>query len=195
MGAFGAVFPVLGPNNGFPGNMSRLAERVIVARPLLATTATAVQNGQPLVIIPTAGGGDNYQSVTDFIAGGGTLSATSRISIAHREVKTNLVYTTLTTIGTPFINVYQPGELTEAIERGSAVVKFNVTAPATTALSQQAVYIRVAVNAAIPAGIVGGFEAVADGTNTVQIPNIIFRTGYIDGNGVAEVTMLVRSAA
>ena len=195
MGAFGAVFPVLGPNNGFPGNMSRLAERVIVARPLLATTATSVQNGQPLVIIPTAGGGDNYQSVTDFVGGGGTLSATSRISIAHREVKTNLVYTTLTTIGTPFINVYQPGELTEAIERGSAVVKFNVTAPATTALSQQAVYIRVAVNAAIPAGIVGGFEAVADGTNTVQIPNILFRTGYIDGNGVAEVTMLVRSAA
>ena len=33
------------------------------------------------------------------------------------------------------------------------------------------VYIRVALNGAIPNGVVGGLEAVADGANTVLYPN------------------------
>jgi hypothetical protein len=57
------------------------------------------------------------------------------------------------------------------------------------------VYIRLTANVAIPNAPAGGVEAAADGANTVLMPNAVFRTGYLDANGVAEITILRRNAA
>lgn len=189
--SFGTVIPVTGLNLGFVGQVTRLGERVIASRPVLATTPNNINFGAPVVIVPTAGGGDSYQSVADFIAGGGTFTAAKFAGVANREVKTNLSYTSLGNNGTPQIGSYAPNEMSEALERGSILVSINNGTPA----SQAPVFVRIALNVAIPAGVVGGFEAVADGANTVQLTNVVFRTGVQDGNGVAEITLLNRVAA
>lgn len=191
MSAFGATIPVTGLNNGFIGQISRTGERVVTSRPVLSTTPNPIPFGAPVVIIPTAGGGDSYQSVADFIAGAGVFTAAKFAGVAVREVKTNLSYLALETLGTPQIGSYAQNEMAEALERGSINVQVNVGAPA----SQGPVYIRIALNGAIPAGVVGGFEAAADGANTIQLTNVVFRTGVLDSNNVAEITLLNRVAA
>jgi hypothetical protein len=189
--SFGTTIPVTGLNLGFLGQVTRLGERVITSRPVLSTAAANINFGDPVVIIPTAGGGDSYQSVADFIAGAGTFTAALFAGVANREVKTNLQYQTLGNNGQALVGSYAPNEMAEALERGSILVKINNGTPA----SQGVVYVRKVFNAAIPAGVVGGFEAVADGTNTVALTGVIFRTGVLDANGVAEITLLNRVAA
>lgn len=194
MGAFGTVLPVTGLNNGYLGQVSRLGERVITARPVLATAASPVSFGDPVVIIPnaTSGLGDSYQSVADFIAGGGTFTAARFAGVANREVKTNVQFTTLFNTNNVTINSYGIGEMAEALERGSVTVLIHA---GLVPLSQGPVYIRTVLNGAIPTGVVGGFEGAADGTNSILIPGVVFRTGLVDVNGVAEITLLNRVAA
>ena len=96
------------------------------------------------------------------------------------------------TPGPAGIGYYAPGQMAEHIERGSVTVKINVPTGIT---SQGPVFIRTVLNGAIPAGLVGGFEAQADGSNTVELTNVVFRTGAIDPNNVAEITILNRVAA
>jgi hypothetical protein len=190
MGSFGGVIPVLSLNLGFLGNVSRMGERVIAARQVLPTAANPINFGDAVVIIPDSTGG-TYQSVKDFIAGGGTFTAGRFAGIAVRNVKTQLAYTTLSVVQTPMVGQFLPGQIAEALERGSVTVKVNNGTPVT----QGPVFMRTVVNAGIPAGVVGGFEAVADGTNTVQLVGVVFRTGVVDANGVAEITLLARIAA
>jgi hypothetical protein len=191
-GSFGGTIPVTGLNLGFLGQVSRQGERVIASRPVLSTAAANINFGDPVVIVPTAGGGDSYQQVGDFIAGGGTFTAAKFAGVANREVKTNLAFQTLgNTNATPLIGSYAPNELAEALERGSIVVKCNVGTPA----SQGPVFVRILANGGIPAGVVGGFEAAADGANTVQLTNVVFRTGVLDGDNCTEITLLNRVAA
>lgn len=194
MGAFGTVLPVTGLNNGYLGQVSRLGERVITARPVLATAASPVSFGDPVVIIPnaTSGLGDSYQSVADFIAGGGTFTAARFAGVANREVKTNVQFTTLFNTNNVTINSYGIGEMAEALERGSVTVLIHA---GLVPLSQGPVYIRTVLNGAIPTGVVGGFEGAADGTNSIALPGVVFRTGLVDVNGVAEITLLNRVAA
>lgn len=67
MQSFGQVINPLGPGVGFPGNWSRTADTIIVARPVLATTATNLPFGAGAVLIPSATGG-NWQSIADYLA-------------------------------------------------------------------------------------------------------------------------------
>jgi hypothetical protein len=190
MSSFGGVIPVTALNLGFLGNVSRIGERVIAARQVLASTPNPIKFGDACVIVPDSTGG-TLQSIADFILGGGTFTAPRFAGIAVRNVKTFLTYSTLGTVQTPQIGTYAPGQLAEALERGSITVKINNGAP----VSQNPVYVRVLANGGIPAGVVGGLEAVADGTNTIVVPSVVFRTGVLDANGVAEITLLSRTAA
>lgn len=205
MGAFGTVLPVTGLNNGYLGQVSRLGERVITARPVLIFPAVnpteSIKFGDAVTIIPnaTSGLGDTYQSISNFIADGGTVNAGNIAKIfagvANREIKTNVQYTSLFSTSNVTINSYTAGEMAEALERGSVTVLINAgTAP----LSQGAVYLRVAANGALPTAVIGGFESSLDtvvaGSN-IAIPNVVFRTGLVDVNGVAEITLLNRVAA
>lgn len=112
--------------------------------------------------------------------------------IAIREVKTQLTYPI--TPGASLIGNYLPGQLCEVLERGSVTVKIPVGTPITNG----SVYLRTVLNGAIPAGLLGDLEAAPDGTNTIVLaPShpVVFRTGVLDGNNVAEITLLNRVAA
>jgi hypothetical protein len=205
MGAtFGAVIPVTGLNIGFPGQPSRTGEKVVVARQADPANAHNISFGQAVVILssastPAASASGatpgTYQSVADFIAAGGTFTAAKFAGIAIREVKTNLLYTTLVQPNTTSqLGYYAPGEECEVLERGSIVVTLQIAAAVTIA-SQGTVYIRVAANGAYPSAVVGGIEGVADGANTVALSNVVFRTGVLDANNSVEITLLNRVAA
>ena len=160
-GGFGTVIPVLSLNLGFPGNISRVGERVIASREVLATTPNAVLFGQGCVIVPDSTSG-TIQSIADYIAGGGVFLPFLFGGVAVRNVKTNLTYSTLGNIGnqTPYFGSFAPGTMAGLLERGSV----SVTIANGTPVSQGAVYTRLALNGAILAGTVGDFEAVPDGT-------------------------------
>jgi len=51
------------------------------------------------------------------------------------------------------------------------------------------VYVRTKANAAKPKAAVGGFEAAADGENSVALTNAQWK-GTADANGVAELRIL-----
>jgi hypothetical protein len=188
--SFGGVIPVTSLNLGYPGNASRLGERVIAARQVLPATPNPIKFGDPVVIVADSLGG-TYQSVADFIATPGTFTAVRFAGVAVRNVKTMLQFVAWGNVQSAQFGNFTPGAMAEVLERGSITVKINNGQP----VSQNPVYIRTVFNGAIPAGVVGGFEAVADGTNSVVIPNVVFRTGVLDSNGVAEVTLMQRVAA
>lgn len=190
MSSFGTVIPVTALNLGFLGNPSRMGERVIAARQVLTTTPNPINFGDPVIIVPDSTGG-TYQSVKDLIAGAGTFTAAKFAGVAVRNVKTMLIYQQWGNVGSPQIGQYAPGAIAEVLERGSVTVKINNGTP----VSQNPVFVRTVLNGAIPAGVVGGFEAVADGTNTIQLVNVVFRTGVLDANGVSEITIMQRVAA
>lgn len=190
MSSFGGVIPVQIMNMGFLGNVSRMGERVIAARPVLSTTPNPINFGDPVILVPDSTGG-TWQSVKDFIAGAGTFTAARFAGVCCRNVKTNLVYVGLGNVQTPQIGQFAPGSLCDVLERGSITIKINNGTP----VAANPVFMRTVLNGAIPAGVVGGFEAVADGTNTVQLTNVVFRTGVLDANGVSEITMTTRVAA
>jgi hypothetical protein len=192
MGSFGGTIPVVGMYNGYPGTISRAGVNKIKARQVLSTTPTQLAFGESAVLVPDSLGG-TWQSVKDFIAGSGTFTAAKLAGFALREVKTNLSYiaSTAGSIGGSNVAFYAPGEMAEVIEETSGLtVQVNNGAP----VAGNQIYIRIALNGGIPAGVVGGVEAVADGSNTVAVPNVVFTTGVLDGNGVTEIGFLTRQA-
>lgn len=186
---FGQNVPVTGPLTGFPGKISRLGERVVASRQVLSTTTNPILFGAPVVLVPDSLGG-TYQSVADFIAGGGTFTAALFAGIAVADVDTALSYPV--TPGALIIGGYQPGLMADVLERGSATVTLNVPG---TPVAGGPVYVRKVVNGSIPAGLVGDLEGAADGSNTVLLTGVVFRTGVVDANNSAEITLLNRVAA
>jgi hypothetical protein len=172
-------------NLGYPGSVSRSADTVIAARPVKSTDPLGPKFGDPLVINVDSTGG-TLSSVADYITGGGSFTAAKFAGVAAREVKAVNTYSPAPT----FVG-YLPGDIADAIERGSVSVKVNVGTP----VSGGTVYVRVLANGSIPAGVVGGFEAAADSTNTIALTGVVFRTGAIDANGVSEITLVNRVAA
>lgn len=104
--------------------------------------------------------------------------------IAVREVKQSTQYFTQE-------GEYSPGQPCDVLERGSATVYCNHGTPT----ARGSVYLRIAANGAIPNGVIGGLEAAADGINTIPITNVQWKTGYLDANNVAELTILTRNNA
>jgi hypothetical protein len=181
-GGFGGSIPVLALNLGFPGTPSRGDDRYVHSRQVNINTANPLLFGQGAVIIPDSTGG-TVQSIADFIAAGGNFQPSSFAGVAVRNVKTNLTYGTLGNIGSanPYIGSFAQGQIAGIFERGSITVTINNGTP----ITQNPVFVRTALNGAIPAGVVGGFEAVADGTIAAVL------TGT--GNGTA--TQLAIGAA
>ena len=168
-------------NNGFPGSYSRNGDCVIANRLVKSTDAGGPDFGKAVVL-----NSDNtYTDVARFIAAGGNMTAALFAGVAVREVKQATAYAAAAT------GNYAPGQPCDALQRGSIVVTCNVGAPS----AGGAVYLRITTNGAIPAGVVGGFEAAADGGNTVALTNCQWSTGVKDANGVAEITILQRLAA
>ena len=53
--------------------------------------------------------------------------------------------------------------------------------------------MRIVANAEIPAGVVSGFEAAADSTNTIALTNCKWATGLKDANGITELCIVNRN--
>ncbi len=189
MANFGQAVPITGPLTGFPGKPSRMGKRGVASRQVLLATPNPIVFGAPVVMVPDSTGG-TYQSVADFILGGGTFVAASFAGIAVSEVNAGLVLNPVP--GSLQIGSYAPGDMCDVLEEGSCTVQLLVTG---TPVAGGPVYVRKTLNGAIPAGLVGDFEGAADGANSILIPGLVFRTGVVDTNGVAEVTILNRISA
>lgn len=157
-------------NYGYPGTISRLGDEISRTRPL-KDGADDIYFGDPVVI--NADG-----TVQKF---GTSNTAAQFAGVAMRRIKGATQYLAQSRA------FYTAQEPTDVLERGGITVNCNVGTPTIGG----AVYIRIANNASIPAGVVGGFEAAADGTNTVLLTNAKWAT-LKDANGVAELTILTR---
>jgi hypothetical protein len=161
-------------NIGYPGSFSRNADCIIANRVIKNTDAAGPAFGDPVIL-----NADN--SYSKF---GAAHTAAQFVGVAVREVKQATDYMNQGDV------VYRPGEPADVLKRGDVCVKVNNGIPT----AGGTLYIRIAANATIPAGVIGGFEAVADGANTIALTNAAFSTGNMDSNNVAEITILTRKA-
>lgn len=161
-----------GLNFGYPGNVSRSADAIIDNRVVKPTDTVNINFGDPAVLNT-----DNTYSKF-----GATGTAATFAGIAVREVKQGTVF------GSNVQGAYAPGDPCDVLGRGSATVTCSVGTPT----AGGAVYIRTVLNGGIPLGIVGGYEAAADGANSILIPNAKWTTGKLDANRTAEVTITQR---
>lgn len=158
-------------NYGFPGTYARTPDDIAMSRKVAAYSAV-IPFGAAVVL-----NSDNTYS----LAGTG-FTAAKFAGVALRIVKQAISYDDQNE------TVYNPGEAMTALERGQVTVKCNVGTP--TAGGN--VYVRIAANSTIAGGVVGGFEAAADGANTVLLTNAKWATGLMDTNKVCELAILTR---
>lgn len=167
-------------NLGYPGSVSRSAEAIIDNRTVKSAitngseTEATINFGDPVIL--------NIDNTYSKFGASGTKDTFAGIAV--REVKQATDY--FATQGS-----YLPGQPCDVISRGAVTVVCNEGKP--TAGGK--VYIRTVENTAVPNGVVGGFEAAADGTNTLEITNLRWTTGKIDTNKTAEVSLLSRNNA
>lgn len=148
-------------SHGFAGSYARQPDMIVNTAPLGGDAA--IPFGTPLVrgadgaVVPMGTGN----------------TAGQFIGVAGTEVKSQ------TEFFRQSIGQYAPGEPVSVFQRGCINVKCQKGTPAIDGT----VYVRVAVSGSYA---VGGFEAEADGTNTVALLNAQWG-GPADGNGVAEL--------
>ena len=190
MGGF--VIPLLGPNAGFPGTVSRNGDELIVSRPLnIADTLTAAFGDIAVLDANSIGG---YWSSVQAAVAAGTSNANILAAIAGiftRNVKVDTTYPLFGASGANQ-NSYIPGQLADVLERGVITVQLRVFTVAPLAGGQ--IFVRTVLNGAIPAGVVGGIETAADGANTIAIPTSFmgWKTGFVDPNGRTEIVVKER---
>ena len=159
-------------NYGYPGSFSRSGDCVIANRVLQSTDTNNINFGDPVIL-------NSNNTISALLATG---TAATFAGVAVREVKQADQYSAQTALA------YKPGQPVDFITRGSVMVTVNAGTPTAGGL----VYIRIATPAA--GKPIGGFEAAADGANTIQLTNAEFTTGYKDSNNIAEITLLSRQA-
>ena len=161
-------------NYGYPGTYARTPDDIVASR-LQNPESNAVPFGAAVAIKAD----NSYGEVAE------TTTAGEVAGIALRIVKQAISYDDQNE------TKYNPGEYMSVLERGAAVVTCNVGTPK----ANGKVYVRVKKNDSVVNGVVGGFEAQADSTNTIEIPNMRWTNGTMDANRVCEVTILTRATA
>lgn len=151
----------LNMSHGFAGSYARQPDMIVNTAPLGGTAVIAF--GTPLVrgengaVIPMGAGNTGNQF----------------IGVAGREVKSPAAFFNQN------VGEYAPQEAVSVFQRGCINVKCQKGAPTIDGT----VYVRVTASGNY---VVGGFEAEADGTNTVALVNAQWN-GPADNNGVAEL--------
>lgn len=156
----GATMP-----HGFAGGYARQPDMIVNTRPAGAQ-----------IIFGTALKYDANGSVVPF---GADDTAAAFVGVASKEIKTALTYLDQS------VGQYAEKEAVPVFMRGAVNVICQKGAPKLGG----AVYIRIAENENYPGAVVGGFEAEADGANTVQLTNCQW-AGAADVNKVAELRIL-----
>lgn len=141
---------------------------------------------QPDTIIDThpAGGAIAFGGAVVYSGGavtapGASATAADFVGVAVRETKSATNYLDQNE------GSYVQYDAVPVLKRGCV----NVICQNGTPALDGTVYVRVAENASIPGAVVGGFEAAADGSNSIALTNAKWKGGK-DGNGVAEIRIL-----
>lgn len=153
--------------NGMAGSYARQPDMIINTKP--AGGEAPINFGLALV----------YDSNKNVVLPATGATADQFIGIAAREINTALNYLEQTP------GQYAPGDAVPVFQRGS----INVKCQNGTAAVGAPVYMRITYNGTYPTAVVGGFEAVADSTNSVQLTNAQW-AGPADANGIAELRLL-----
>lgn len=151
----------LNMSHGFAGSYARQPDMIVNTAPLGGTAAvpfgTPLVRGQGGAVVPMGTGNTGSQF----------------IGVAGREVKS------ATEFFSQQAGQYAPDEPVSVFQRGCINVRCQKGAP----VIDGTVYVRVTASGDYPAG---GFEAEADGENTVALLNAQWG-GPADSNGVAEL--------
>lgn len=156
-------------NNGYAGTISRTADSIVQNRIAAGTIAF----GQAVVL--------KDDNTWRLVATGDTAAAVAGIAV--REV---VQANTFNPQSNPDYVAKSPCDV---LVRGNCTVKCQRGTPK----AGVAVYVRITANDTYQDCVVGGFEAQADGSNTIQVTNIEWTTGDIDSNKIAEVTVKTRA--
>ena len=174
-----SIIPVSGLKLGFVGEITREGRSLRSAKRINPGDTYNVGFGESVVL----NANNTYSSVKSFIAGGGIFTPSTRVAIAVRNVRSPFSGTYSLGVGGASTS-YAPGQIADACLTGTVAVQVNSGTP----VANGSVYIRVALNPAIPNGVIGGFEASPDGANNYVVLSMLFETGYLDTDGTAEVT-------
>ena len=186
-----SIIPVTGLVLGPIGSISQ-TDFPITSPRLINLSDTKVPSFGDTVVLNA---NNTYSSVAQFIANAGTLTATTPIGFAQATVKTNSSYPTNGSGSIAASGTYPAGSEADVLSRGTINVAINHGTPTGAG---EAVFVRIILNGAIPAGVIGGIEGVADGINTVQLTNgVVFKTGIVStdpgtGLNTVQVTILNR---
>ena len=156
--------------HGFAGSYARQPDMIVNTRP----AGEEIPFGAPVKY------GDNG-AVLPLGAGD---AATAFVGVAAREIKSAVNYLDQNT------GLFAKNEAASVFQRGAV----NVLCQKGTPKLGGAVYVRVAENASYPGAVPGGFEAEADGANTVQLTGCQW-AGPADANKVAELRILTMQSA
>lgn len=162
-----------GMPNGQAGSYARQPDSIINTK--AAAEKTGIPFGAPLVYDTTGTG-------VKIMAGEDT--AEKFVGVACREVKSSLNYLS------QGVGMYAEKEPVPVFMRGSINVKCQRGTPAIGGK----VYVRTKVNESYSTAVVGGYEAEADTTNTVELPNCQW-AGTQDANGIVEMRILTMNNA
>ena len=161
-------------NYGFPGTYARTPDLITTSRQLKAGSADV-----PFGACLQANDDNTYSPI------GADFTADKFGGVALRVIKQAVAYDDQNH------TAYHAKDMINALNRGAVVVTCNNGTP--TAGGK--VYVRIKKNTSVVDGVIGGFEAAADGENSILLPNVQWTNGYVDANGVAEITILTRTNA
>lgn len=156
--------------HGFAGCYARQPDMIVNSRP----AAGVIPFGQAL----------EYDANGAVKAMGTGSTAVKFVGVAGCEMKSALTYLDQSQ------GQYAAGEAVSVFQRGAINVKCQKGTPALGG----AVYLRVVASESDVNAAVGGFEAAADSTNTVQLTNCQW-AGPADASGVAELRILTMNNA
>ncbi len=162
-----SVIPVTGLVLGPIGTISQTDFPLITPRQVKSTDTNNIAFGETFVL-----NADNtYSSVKQYI-GANSVQAflaayingtpSCAIGLAKDAVETNSYYPLSGGTSMP-AGFYAPGMMVNGLTRGTISAQIN---NGSSASANQPVYMRVVANGSIPAGVVGGLEAVSDSVST-----------------------------
>lgn len=155
---------------------------------ITAGTLVTVVSGTTITIGTAAAGAQAAQAFS-FYSAGQTLTTTTPIALAAANTRTSPTFPMAGSAGVMMPGgSYSPGTICDAMVQGTMNVQVNNGTPT----AGSGVYVRVALNSLIPAGVIGGIEAVVDpntAANTILVEGLYFKTGTLGSDGTAQVTI------
>lgn len=153
-------------NFGYPGNVSRVSDTVIMSFPVGGADGTKIKYGAPVAYDPTT---------NKIVPVDSNTTAGQIIGFAVRH------------IGQPYEDssdgwYYKPGDVADVLVRGSMVVEIGTS---TGIAARGQVYVT-------KAGVVTSVAGSGD-TAALAVSHAIFATGKVDANNTVEITLTERN--